>query len=71
MTRDPKVVRAAFDDDTAVVYQAYAPAIAEEALARQTFGPSTLAPLPRRAIQLGIAGPFVALAHWKPSRRPP
>lgn len=40
MTRDPKVVRAAFDDDTVVVYQAYAAAIAEEALARQTFGPA-------------------------------
>jgi hypothetical protein len=38
--REPKVVRAAFDDDTVTVYQAYAPAIADEALRLGTFGPA-------------------------------
>ncbi len=38
MTREPKVVRAAFDDDTVIVYQAYSDAIADEALRLGTFG---------------------------------
>ena len=40
MTREPKVVRAAFDDDAVIVYQAYSPVIAEEALRLGTFGPA-------------------------------
>ena len=40
MTRDPKVVRAAFHDDAVVVYQAYSPLIADEALRLGTFGPA-------------------------------
>jgi len=40
VSRDPKVVRAAFDDDGVVVYQAYAPAIADEALRLGSFGPA-------------------------------
>jgi len=40
MTRDPKVVRAAYDDDAVIVYQAFSPAIAEEAVRLQTFGPA-------------------------------
>ena len=40
MIRGPKVVRAAFDDDAVIVYQAYSPVIAEEALRLGTFGPA-------------------------------
>lgn len=40
MTREPKVVRAAFDDDTVIVYQAYSPVIGDEALRLGTFGPA-------------------------------
>ena len=40
MTRSPKVVRAAFDDDAVIVYQAYSPVIGEEAVRLQTFGPA-------------------------------
>ena len=40
MTREPKVVRAAFDDETVLVYQAYSPVIGEEAIRLQTFGPA-------------------------------
>lgn len=40
MTREPKVVRAAFDDRAVIVYQAYSPVIAEEAIRLQTFGPA-------------------------------
>ena len=40
MTREPKVVRAAFDDDAVIVYQAYSPAIADQAVRLGTFGPA-------------------------------
>jgi hypothetical protein len=39
MTIPSRQIRAAFDDDTITVYQAYDPAIAEPALAAQTFVP--------------------------------
>lgn len=37
---EPRVVRAAFDDDAVIVYQAFSPAIGEEAVRLGTFGPA-------------------------------
>jgi hypothetical protein len=40
MSRESKVVRAEFDDETVAVYQAFSPVIADEALRLGTFGPA-------------------------------
>ncbi len=53
MTRDPKVVRAAFDDEAVLVYQAYSPLIADEALRLGTFGPAFSPRSPARCLASG------------------